>query len=107
MTALWHRCPHTSVLCRSLPSARSLAQSPDVAPRALRPSLRSHFPSAVRAGGSPGVLRPPEPPSLDPLFLGCSHRTLKMCFQQFTTYREFQGGGEGSEIGDLDLLVAP
>lgn len=51
---------------------------------------RSYFPSGAQAGQSPDVLRPPKPPSLDPLFLCYSYGTLKMCFQQFTPYREFQ-----------------
>lgn len=59
-------------------------------PQILSLTRLSSFPSGVCAGQSPDVLKPPEPPSLDPLFLCQSYRTLKMCFQQFTTYREFQ-----------------
>lgn len=54
------------------------------------PQMLSYFPSGAQAGQSPDMLRPPKPRSLDPLFLCYSYGTLKMCFQQFTPYREFQ-----------------
>lgn len=52
----------------------------------------TYFPSAVQAGQrEPRCIQTSKAPQPWSLFLCYNHRTLKMCFQQFTTYQEFQG----------------
>lgn len=81
-------CP--PVLCISCLFANSSAQSRALILPPDAVSDASYFSSGAQAGQSLDVLRPPKPPSLDPLFLCYSYGTLEMCFQRFTPYQEFQ-----------------
>lgn len=54
-------------------------------------STGSYFPSGPQGVQSPDVLRPPNPPSLDPLFLCYSYRTWKTSLQQLTTIPRISG----------------